>query len=319
MACLYPKLAYDTGRINSDTGKRIITFRAPKDYLSAGRVVEMAVPCGKCAGCLKDKRKDWCNRMALELFAHDGVGSFVTLTYRDPAPPCLVKSDVQKFFKRLRNVNRDFGVGLPSQLRYFACGEYGKKHHRPHYHAVVFGVDMLHDDAWQSYLCGVADGRPRYSSRILEHIWPYGFVVVGDCNYHSIRYVSKYISKQYQQICKDDVPPFTLKSIGLGRSLFVDVRRKSRQYHYRLKSLFFDRYEDGSIVLPSVSGYSPVKLPSCLDIYAERFAPSLFADVKARRLDFVHHTINDVAPSVRRDFIDYQNRTELLKGELDNE
>ena len=45
--------------------------------------------------------------------------------------PTLSKDDLQKFFKRLR---KNYG----KKVRYFACGEYGPKHYRPHYHLLFF-------------------------------------------------------------------------------------------------------------------------------------------------------------------------------------
>ena len=32
------------------------------------------------------------------------------------------------------------------KIRYFACGEYGDRTARPHYHAIVFGLSLSSDD-----------------------------------------------------------------------------------------------------------------------------------------------------------------------------
>lgn len=92
------------------------------------------VPCGKCMACRMTKRKEWSLRMLHELKYHNDA-SFVTLTYDDNhIPDCqsLVKADLQKFFKRLRKSI------APRKIRYFACGEYGRKTGRPHYHAILY-------------------------------------------------------------------------------------------------------------------------------------------------------------------------------------
>lgn len=309
-------MAFDTGCINPVTGKRVISFKAPRSY--SPNLKEMPVPCGKCSACLARKRNNWINRMLCEMFAC-GSSTFLTLTYDNiHCPSALNKKHLQDFFKRLRNVGRDFGIPVPL-IRYFACGEYGKRRHRPHYHAIVFGVDMLRDSNWMPYVCGVSNGHLRFSSSVLEKVWPFGFVVVGDCSLQSVRYVSKYITKQYELKDKFVVPPFTIKSIGLGRSLFVDVKRKGRKYEYKLLQPFLDLYSSGRIVLPSSNGYQPVPLPSCLDSYAERFAPSLFESVKAARREFSSSFIDLIRPSVRADYVNYKLRMELMKGELDNE
>ena len=32
------------------------------------------------------------------------------------------------------------------RIKYFACGEYGNNTHRPHYHAIIYGVGLDRDD-----------------------------------------------------------------------------------------------------------------------------------------------------------------------------
>ena len=64
---------------------------------------------------------------------------FLTLTYDDdhlPPNGSLVKSDLQKFFKRLRK-------NSGKKMAYFACGEYGEQTARCHYHVILFGLDFL--------------------------------------------------------------------------------------------------------------------------------------------------------------------------------
>jgi len=65
------------------------------------------------------------------------------------------------FFKRLRRSCED------RLFKYFACGEYGERLGRPHYHAIVFGLhhfrdlDLLHD----SWGLGHVTAAPFNSSR----------------------------------------------------------------------------------------------------------------------------------------------------------
>lgn len=49
--------------------------------------------------------------------------------------PYLRKSDLQKFFKRLKY--HATKLSLQTSYTYFACGEYGPAHFRPHYHIVL--------------------------------------------------------------------------------------------------------------------------------------------------------------------------------------
>lgn len=68
--------------------------------------------------------------------------SFVTLTLDDdhlPLDRSVCKDTLQRFFKRLR---KDIE---PRKIKYFACGEYGEQFGRPHYHAVIFGLNCVND------------------------------------------------------------------------------------------------------------------------------------------------------------------------------
>ena len=62
---------------------------------------------------------------------------FSLYTYSDDHLPdngSLVVADLQKFFKRLRKQYAKRNTCI--KLRYYAC-EYGDRHGRPHYHAIV--------------------------------------------------------------------------------------------------------------------------------------------------------------------------------------
>lgn len=318
MNCLKPVIVFDTGRVNPDTGKRVLTFKPPRDIVEARGLRDLAVPCGRCAACLKDRRIQWISRMRLEQFVSP-CSTFLTLTYDNAhCPSRLEKSDVQKFLKRLRMASRDYGIP-PFSVRYFFCGEYGSRTYRPHYHAVLFGVDMMASD-WLPRCVGTTLGRrPRYCSGIVERLWPFGFNVVGSCSSASIRYVSKYVSKQYADP-ERRLKCFTMYSQGLGRGLFVDVRRIGRKFDYFLKAPFYERYLDGSVVLLEDGRCSSCRLPSCLDNYAERFAPDLYESAKKRRVDYALFVKPDLrSPLVRERIISTELADEIRKGVLDNE
>ena len=104
---------------------------------------------------------------------------FVTLTYdEDHLPPhaSLVVSDLQKFFKRLRKEVSSSG----NSIRYFACGEYGDRFGRPHYHAIIFGLSQSKRD-----------------KDLISSKWPFGRCYYGSAEPDSIRYVAQYIDKKF--------------------------------------------------------------------------------------------------------------------------
>ncbi|AXH78135.1 MAG: replication initiator protein [Microviridae sp.] len=149
--------------------------------------LRVTVACGQCIGCRVDRTEDWTTRIMHEVTLHD-LCQFVTLTYSDeqlPANGSLVKKDYQDFMKRLRKRHG-------ARIRYFAVGEYGDTFERPHYHAILFGIDF-------------ADKRPHsknehgdqlFTSDLLDSIWGKGHAFFGKVTVQSARYVAKYCIKK---------------------------------------------------------------------------------------------------------------------------
>lgn len=156
------------------------------------------VPCGHCVACRIARSREWAVRLLHESEFWDEY-CFVTLTYSDDnlVFPSLVPRDLTLFFKKLR---RDLGE---RKIKYFACGEYGDRFGRPHFHAIIFGL-------------GTSD------SKLIEDNWNKGHVKVGTLTYQSCRYVAGYVQKKLYgkgaEYYKDNglVPPFSRCSKGLG-------------------------------------------------------------------------------------------------------
>lgn len=154
------------------------------------------VPCGKCAGCRMDYSRNWANRMLVELRDNNNVGVFLTLTYNpehlpysDKGKPTLSKRDCQLFWKRLRKA-------FPGKkIRYYIAGEYGPKTHRPHYHAIVFGLSLSDFDDLE-FLRFNGLGQSYYNSKRLANIWQNGYIVLSDVTWHTCAYVSRYVLKK---------------------------------------------------------------------------------------------------------------------------
>lgn len=162
---------------------------------------QLRVPCGKCIGCMLDRANEWATRCYCETKEWK-ENCFITLTYNDenlPKNKQLCKKDLQDFWKRLRYyfegketwVNPQNGK-IENPIRYFVCGEYGPKTHRPHYHACVFN--------WKpSDLKFYKENHNKdrlFTSETLNKIWGKGFVIVGELTYESACYVARYVSKK---------------------------------------------------------------------------------------------------------------------------
>ena len=119
MACPVEEFA-----CNQEGGKMRCTSPVRLRHLSPSLYPDgLLVPCGKCLACRIAKRTEWAMRMLHELSDYDDA-VFVTLTYDEdhiPSNQSLKKSDLQKWFKRVRKEIE------PKKIRYFACGEYGEK------------------------------------------------------------------------------------------------------------------------------------------------------------------------------------------------
>lgn len=167
-------------------GFQLPSGRITKQYRPGRPYLE--VPCGICIGCRIDKSRDWALRCIHEAQCHD-ENSFLTLTYADkhiPEGSSLSPRDLQLFVKRLRKSLE------PKAIRFFACGEYGEKTQRPHYHLCLFG-HAFREDRYFWKKTGKSD---IYRSPALERIWPYGHSSVGELTHQSAGYTARYVMKK---------------------------------------------------------------------------------------------------------------------------
>jgi len=114
------------------------------------------------------------------------ANSFITLTYDEhhvPASGGLELRAWQLFVKRLRKKTHSF--------RYYHCGEYGDRYGRPHYHAILFGLDFPDQVYEETKL-----GNKLYSSPLLSETWGQGLCRVGAMTFQSAAYVARYCMKK---------------------------------------------------------------------------------------------------------------------------
>lgn len=158
-----------------------ISFREKKNHR------EIQIPCGMCIGCRLEKIDAWGFRCMAEASQHQH-NQFVTLTYADehlPVDECLKHRHWQLFAKKLRHKTGPF--------RYFMVGEYGERHNRPHYHALLFGLDLPDKRKCNS----VYSNFDVYESKLLSDTWGKGFCTIGEVTMESARYCAGYMLKRY--------------------------------------------------------------------------------------------------------------------------
>lgn len=239
MSCLSPKV----GHLIDKDGKRYLRFVSgslndvTNDFDSWNAVTRsgyrtITVPCGRCIECRLAYSRDWANRIILESLSYDPASCWMlTLTYDDKHLPeqlnigqsqtfvshPLVKKDLQDFMKRLRRRVE------PDRIRFFACGEYGDQNDRPHYHVVVFGLQLSD----LQYYSRSKSGEAVFQSLLVSQVWKLGLAWVSELTWNSAAYVARYVvKKQYGKSAvynlTGKVPEFVLMSRkpGIGDEWF---------------------------------------------------------------------------------------------------
>lgn len=228
MPCFSPIAAFQRS-----TDKQIYFALPPEARLPSvyNQFKPISLPCGKCIGCRLEHSRKWAVRCVLEASCH-AQNCFVTLTYADehlPPDGSLCKRDLTLFLKRLRK-------SRPGQkIRYFACGEYGERLRRPHYHLILFNYlpddmtfkpeKLLSDDSfhnnWMRPYSALELPKARNEAHLrdataktfaaeplatdavgvtyspeLMNIWGKGLVAVGRVTFESAAYVARYCLKK---------------------------------------------------------------------------------------------------------------------------
>lgn len=190
MTCYHSKPAWQS-TLPDENGVHHLQFAFRTD-----RAPDYFIPCGKCLGCRADQARDWGVRIFHEAQMYD-QNAFVTLTYDDdhiPDDGKINREDLQLFFKRLRHY-------LNTPIRYFACGEYGEKTKRPHYHAIFFG----HDFRGGRYTYKFSNSM--YGNKQLDKIWGKGTITLKTVHSESAFYAAGYCAKKI-----GDTDTFSLQS-----------------------------------------------------------------------------------------------------------
>lgn len=189
---------------------------------------KMPVACGKCPECFTRRTSGW----SFRLMQQDKVSNcshFITLTYDTDYVPISKngfltlskgrQSDLTKFFKRLRKAHDSLYKKLRvpvedrRKIRYYACGEYGTKTQRPHYHVLIFDCFIeLIQKAWTDPETQKPIGQVHY-----------GTVTEASCGY-TLKYMCK-PGKIPLHSRDDRQKEFSVMSKGLGLNYLSERMR----------------------------------------------------------------------------------------------
>lgn len=216
-----------------------------KANLAAGKWA--LTPCGNCIECRKAERRNWANRLTLEGLYHKSA-IFATFTYNDENIPhgtycnketgevitenyTLYYEDMQKFWKRLRRYANYHNLPNASSIKFYCCGEYGTKTHRPHYHAIIYDFDI---DTKKIELMSMKRGRYVWKSQEIEELWSKGYTEFEDINWNNCAYVAGYCMKKIGK-AKDRAKIYEIQgqapekrwmSNGIGEQYVIDHWRE---------------------------------------------------------------------------------------------
>lgn len=326
VACFHPLKGWLTDGVNPETGrpKYVITSyeaEIPPWPLKPGQPMPkfVAIPCGQCMGCRIDRSREWANRCLMELQDHPEGGYFVTCTYDDfhvprtwyssdkygTAVPAMTLSrrDQQLFLKRLRK-------NTGQQIRFFGCGEYGPQTMRPHFHFILFGLQL--DDLKESDWSG--RGYKYYESEVLNRAWSFpcrdefnapfgpscvaGRVLAGRITWETCAYTARYVTKKLTGFLASHYdyfniePPFSCMSLkpGIGR-LYYDKHP--------------DLYEYDFINLSTESGGKKVKPPRYFDKLFDIDRPHIMPFIKQFRQEAAELNLSAEIAKSGLDYLDY--------------
>lgn len=223
MPCYHPLLGYRDNYALTSSGKKKVRIDSRYD---ADRIAEFKsdnphldvfpVPCGNCIGCRLEYSRQWAIRCMLESKNYE-FNYFLTLTYDNMNVPISTYQEVMcdestgevlnivdldsltlapdhltKFMKDLRRYYEyhfnHYGI------RFFACGEYGDRTGRPHYHILIFNLPIFDLELLKKS----SSGFNLYYSPTLSQIWDKGHLLIGDVTFQSCAYVARYVVKKHK-------------------------------------------------------------------------------------------------------------------------
>ena len=205
------------GFIYKPISKEVAKSQRP-EHVFTDKIINnyIEIQCGECEQCEATRARQWMERCVAEsqLYKNNVV---INLTYDDenlpknrfvinpetgerikaPATqfdafevPTIRYKDVQDFLKRLRDHwSRKYNEDSP---RFVCACEYGDKRGRPHYHLIMFNMNVrdLEDHG------RTPKGGREFLSPTIQKLWGKGWVTLGEVTRESITYIANYTLKK---------------------------------------------------------------------------------------------------------------------------
>ncbi|UPW40914.1 replication initiator protein [Sigmofec virus UA08Rod_6125] len=258
------------------------------------------IPCGRCEGCRLDVSSQWADRCVLEAKEWEHK-ECLTLTYDEEHVKKNIKinpktgevseidtlyyKDYQDFIKRLRislkRGLRDKNGKLltePQQeqpkIKMIVAGEYGDKKKRPHFHAIIYGLNVPDKELWKKS----KSGYDMHRSQCIEKIWGNGLVTIEPVNYETAAYIARYIQKKVKG--KDADAYYENKGI-VPEMLKMSTKEAIAKNFYKERRNTL--YETQKIWIPTKKTLKKARIPRYYDKQLQKENPELFEKIKAER------------------------------------
>lgn len=264
---------------------------------SMGHYKYEQINCGNCIGCRIDKSREWANRGYLESLYYN-QNYFVTLTYDDNHKPyvdeittsegitytdqdgiewngILKLEDLQNFMKRLRSkMARKYKQ--KTRIRMMACGEYGTEKQRPHYHLIIFNLQLPADSFYNPRVNW--ENNIYYQNKIIEECWTDGISNIAEANWETMAYTARYITKKINGNQSEDL--YAMK--GQRKEFFVASNRPgiANKYYEQNKEKI---YKNDQIMIQNNKGVHYVKPPDYFDKLYKAENPKAYEQLQKRR------------------------------------
>ena len=249
------------------------------------------IPCRNCIGCRLEYSREWANRGYLESLKSEH-NYFVTLTYSDDNLKfydelttsdgityadydnswngTLVPEELTNFIKRFRKELTKKGI---AEWKYMACGEYGGKTQRPHYHMILFNCPLPIESFYNPK---IINKEVYFQNKIIEKEWTLGISNITEASWETIAYVARYITKKVNGKTSED----HYCSQGQEKEFFRVSKGLGRDYYERNKHKIYDTDE---IIIKNRKGGHSIKPPKYFDDLYKKENPTAFDVIKKKR------------------------------------
>lgn len=256
------------------------------------------IPCGKCIGCRLEYSREWANRGYLESKLYK-ENYFITLTYNEKNLPTNYETETKdgkkyepkyekeidwtrgtlkpehltKFMHDLRqHIKREYNA---TGIRFMACGEYGDKGERPHYHIILFNI---HLPVETFYNPRINDGHIYYQNTIIESCWKYGISNISEASWNNIAYTARYITKKITGKQSEEI--YAIK--GQNKEFFRVSRMPGigKPYYDKYKEKI---YKNDEIIIKNQEGVIHCKPPKYFDALYQEENQKHWQEIKRKR------------------------------------